>query len=232
VSSILIINEDKLVLDLLSKFMRDLGFDVDSAMSVREALDRLQVRIPEIVLIDPKISGVTSLLEPGVRIKEIFALVGDDHGRTLAARWGLRILDRRQGLSELKMLGADSQAHEGVLIIDDDEGVRRVISSSLERNGYLVFGSATAADGLNQLNTTPAIKVVLLDVVLPDRGGIEVLREILKRNPAPQVIMMSGLADREIARQALKLGTFDYILKPVDLNSLNAAVSTCMLRAG
>ena len=60
---------------------------------------------------------------------------------------------------------------------------------------------------------------------MPDEGGIEFLRDITTTARHPQVIMMSALRDREIARQAMKLGAFDYILKPIDLESLSASIT-------
>jgi len=72
------------------------------------------------------------------------------------------------------------------------------------------------------------IGAVLLDLRLPGRGGMEVLREIHKKNPRTGVIMLSGLADREIARQAIKLGAFDYLTKPPDFPALQSTLIACL----
>jgi DNA-binding NtrC family response regulator len=57
---------------------------------------------------------------------------------------------------------------------------------------------------------------------------MEVLRKIMASDPHPSVIMMTAVADREIARQALKIGAFDYILKPFDFAAIEASVTACL----
>ena len=68
----------------------------------------------------------------------------------------------------------------------------------------------------------------LLDVFIPDIGGMEVLTEINELSSPPGVILLTALADREIAQDALRLGAFDYILKPADLNQLESIVVACL----
>ena len=89
----------------------------------------------------------------------------------------------------------------------------------------------SAADGeraLELVDQHPGIGAVLLDLRLPGRGGMEILREIQKRNPRTGVIMLSGLADREVARQAIKLGAFDYVTKPPDFPTLQSTLIACL----
>jgi DNA-binding NtrC family response regulator len=70
--------------------------------------------------------------------------------------------------------------------------------------------------------------VVLLDVSMPQMGGMEALGHIMDCDNPPSVIMMTAVADREVARQAMKTGAFDYILKPFDFASIDASVVACV----
>src|SRR5207237_1338332 len=84
-------------------------------------------------------------------------------------------------------------------------------------NSYQGYFVATARTGTEALEATwhgPGFDVVLLDLFIPDIGGLEVLAEISRLTDGPSVILVTGLADKEIAHDALKLGAFDYILKP------------------
>jgi DNA-binding NtrC family response regulator len=68
----------------------------------------------------------------------------------------------------------------------------------------------------------------LLDVSMPVMGGMEVLREVMNLDPHPNVIMMTAVTDREIARQAMKIGAFDYIVKPFDFRVIEASITACL----
>lgn len=231
-SRILIVDDDRLLLDLLSRALRDWGFDVTTAASAEEALGRMQTETPEVMLINPGIRDSESCLQGRLHVQRVLALVDNEPARAAAVRLNLAVVDKRGGLSSLKAILSASSQSTLVLVVDDDEGVRTIVSSFLERDGHRVISARTAREAAAQLNTRPDIAIVLLDVMMPEEGGIELLRDIMRKARHPQVIMISALRDREIARQAMKLGAFDYILKPIDLESLSASITVCLLRAG
>ena len=72
------------------------------------------------------------------------------------------------------------------------------------------------------------MRLVLLDVSMPRMGGLEVLRQIMLMPDHPDVIMMTAVADREVAKQALNAGAFDYVLKPFDLGSIDSSIIACL----
>ena len=100
-----------------------------------------------------------------------------------------------------------------VLVIDDDEGIRELCSTIIASAGFEPF---TAADGDQgaELLATILPDYVLLDVNLPGRSGMELLREIRVRFPATRVVMITGYAAVDLAVAAMKLGAHDYIAKP------------------
>jgi len=99
-----------------------------------------------------------------------------------------------------------------ILIVDDEENVAAVLRGVLEDEGFRVF---TAASGEECLKSRAGFDVILLDVWLPGKDGLEVLRELRTRDPNQYVVMISGHGTIETAVQATKLGAFDFIEKPL-----------------
>ena len=106
-----------------------------------------------------------------------------------------------------------------VLIVDDEAEIRESLESILREEGYLVTASATAGEALDLLRDA-AYDVVLLDIWLPDRDGLEALAEIrtLDRANVPEVVIISGHGTIEAAVRATKLGAYDFLEKPLSLD--------------
>jgi DNA-binding NtrC family response regulator len=106
-----------------------------------------------------------------------------------------------------------------ILVVDDEEAVREVLIEFLADHGYTAAGAEDGPGALQICATTPP-QVVLLDIAMPGMNGIETLRRLRRVAPACAVIMISGHADHEMALQALDLGAYDFIQKPLDLQYL------------
>jgi two-component system nitrogen regulation response regulator NtrX len=106
-----------------------------------------------------------------------------------------------------------------ILVIDDEENIRAVLSEILEDEGYEV---ETAADGLEGLKKAVSgdFSLVFLDVRLPGMGGLEVLKEIKKVNENLAVVIISGHGNIDMAVKALKVGAFDFLEKPLSLEKV------------
>jgi two-component system, NtrC family, response regulator PilR len=100
-----------------------------------------------------------------------------------------------------------------VLVVDDEEVIRDVLESLLEREGWSVGVAENAAEAIELFETDP-YDVVLLDLMLPDRPGLEVLREIRRRDPDAVVVIVTAYSSIEGAIQAMREGAFHYIPKP------------------
>ena len=111
-----------------------------------------------------------------------------------------------------------------VLIIDDEPGIREVLSQILEDEGHHVRAAEDGYQGLALL-ADQAIDVVLLDVRLPNMGGIDVLAAIREKHPDTETIMISGHANIDLAVHAVKMGAFDFLEKPLDLHKTATAVA-------
>src|SRR5271169_519518 len=105
-----------------------------------------------------------------------------------------------------------------VLIVDDEAEIRESLESILREEGYLVTTTATATEALELLRDA-AYDVVLLDIWLPDRDGLEALTEIRQMESAnvPEVVIISGHGTIEAAVRATKLGAYDFLEKPLSL---------------
>ncbi|MFY9527992.1 MAG: sigma-54 dependent transcriptional regulator [Candidatus Acidiferrales bacterium] len=114
-----------------------------------------------------------------------------------------------------------------VLIVDDETGIRESLGSLLREEGYTVEGVATGEECLERLQVRP-FDLVLLDVWLPKKDGLETLERIQEQDGAPMVVMISGHANIETAVRATKLGAFDFIEKPLSLEKTILAVKNAL----
>jgi len=112
---------------------------------------------------------------------------------------------------------------ETLLIVDDEDGIRGILRLKLSREGYQCEEAADAAQALDRLRTTP-IALVILDIKMPGKSGIELLPELKSGFPDVAVIMATAVNDVDIAVQCLKLGADDYICKPFNLDDVSLAV--------
>ena len=114
-----------------------------------------------------------------------------------------------------------------ILIVDDEEPIRDILSRKLELDGY---NCEVAADGQEALRkaSIKAFALVLLDVSMPGLSGIEVLRRLTADHPDIFVIMITATVDTKMHIEALKLGACDYLTKPFDLDDVSARVKRAL----
>ena len=122
-----------------------------------------------------------------------------------------------------------SEAVGSVLIVDDEAEIRESLETLLQLEGYRVVTAASALEGLAQIGDR-AFDVVLLDLALPDRSGMDVLAEIRLANPQQAVIMVTAYGTVENAVRAMQSGATNFIQKPWDNEKLLADVRTAIAR--
>jgi len=106
-----------------------------------------------------------------------------------------------------------------VLLVDDEVEFLETLIKRMQKRAVNAAGVQSGEEALATLDQNPA-DVVLLDVKMPGMDGIETLREIKKRYPLIEVIMLTGHANVEVAVQGMELGAFDYLMKPMDIDEL------------
>lgn len=116
-----------------------------------------------------------------------------------------------------------------ILIIEDEASIRRVLSKILaeENDTYLITEAADGEEGLEKIKAED-FDLVICDIKMPKKDGEEVLQEAKKIKPETPFIMISGHGDLETAVNTMRLGAFDYISKPPDLNRLLTTVRNAL----
>ncbi len=106
-----------------------------------------------------------------------------------------------------------------VMVVDDEVEFVEALSERLSTRDYIVIKAYDGDEALNLLGEQK-VDVVILDVVMPGKSGVEVLREIKQRQPLVEVIMLTGHATVDTAIEGMKLGAYDYLMKPTDTPDL------------
>jgi len=106
-----------------------------------------------------------------------------------------------------------------VLFVDDEIDFLETLIKRMQKRHVEAFGVKSGEEALAWLTEQPA-DVVVLDVRMPGMDGIQTLRAIKSAHPLLEVIMLTGHASLEIAKEGMQLGAFDYLMKPIDLDEL------------
>ena len=118
-----------------------------------------------------------------------------------------------------------------LLLVDDEEGIRRVLGIALADSGYEVLPAADGAEAL-QIFRREAPAIVLTDIKMPGMDGIELLRRIKAEKPETEVIMITGHGDMDLAIRSLEHEATYFITKPIEDEELEAALGRARRRIG
>jgi DNA-binding NtrC family response regulator len=114
-----------------------------------------------------------------------------------------------------------------VLVIDDDDSGREALAMLLRSAGYEVTSAATGLSALDLIGREQ-YQVIVSDLFLPDKSGLDILQDVHKVSPATDFIVVTGHASAQTAVRAMKEGAFDYITKPIDFDELKIVVSKAL----
>jgi two-component system response regulator CpxR len=106
-----------------------------------------------------------------------------------------------------------------VLLVDDEKDFVEVLAERLQNRGFDVRQAFNGEDAINLLNQQDA-DVVILDVLMPGKDGVQTLSEIKQLKPLTEVIMLTGYGTIETAIQGMKFGAYDYLMKPTETEDL------------
>jgi len=110
-----------------------------------------------------------------------------------------------------------------ILVIDDEVAQRDVLTGYLKKKGYKVFSASSGKEGIEIARTNP-VDIILSDFKMPDLSGLDVLEQVKKINPEISFVIVTAYGTVENAVKAMRLGAFDYISKPVDLDELDLMI--------
>ncbi len=111
-----------------------------------------------------------------------------------------------------------------VLLVDDEVPFVETMTKRLSKRDLQVSTAFSGTKALEKLGKEGNVEVVILDVKMPGMDGIETLREIKRKHPLVEVVMLTGHATVETAIEGMRLGAFDYLMKPCDMDVLISKV--------
>jgi len=120
------------------------------------------------------------------------------------------------------------QRKEKILVVDDEENIRKSLKMILEYEGYQFFEAADGEEALDVVEEIIGLDLMLLDVKLPGRDGLEILAEVKKKAYSPEVIMISGHGTVQTAVEATKLGAYDFIEKPLHRDRIMLSIRNAL----
>ncbi len=107
-----------------------------------------------------------------------------------------------------------------VLVVDDEQEFRELTVKRLNKRGLQAKGAENGLEALEVLEKNSQNDVILLDVKMPGIDGIETLRQIRAKYPLMEVVLLTGHASVDSGIEGMKLGAFDYLMKPIELDPL------------
>lgn len=250
---ILVVDDDPAIREYLEEVLNLLGHTVVSVKDGYDAIDYVKdhdinlayidVDMPgidgfetqrKIREIDPKVSSVmisgdavgkllTTPIEEGIYVSLTKPITVNQIEEINKAYEDIRsplefIYDNRFGLDAEKLIGAK------VLVADDEAEIITVITEYLKGEGFNNLDTANNGEEAIKKFNEKNHDVIVTDIVMPQKSGIEVLRHVKAISRNSQVIIITGNADKNSAITAVKLGAYDYIEKPMDLGVLSRTV--------
>jgi DNA-binding NtrC family response regulator len=246
---ILVVDDEPAIREYLKEALTDMGHEVETVPDGYSAIDYVrdhEVNLAYVDIMMPGIDGyetlkrireiepkVTSVLISGNAVdkmlgssipKGVFVCLKkpitieqlEEINRSFEVIRGPLefIYENPYGLDEQKVV--DSH----ILVVDDEPEIISIISETLSGEGFTHIDSASDGDqAINKFNDKKH-DVVILDIMMPKKNGIEVLRHVKAIAPSSQVIIITGNADKHSAIAAVKLGAYDYIEKPFELATI------------
>jgi DNA-binding response OmpR family regulator len=124
-----------------------------------------------------------------------------------------------------------NQENASILVVDDEESIRNILSRRLKAEGYYCEAAADGAEALSKASKK-IFDLVLADIKMPVMSGIELLSRMQTEHPDVSVLMITAVVDTKVAVEAMKMGAYDFVTKPFDLDDLNIRVKRALERRG
>jgi DNA-binding NtrC family response regulator len=117
---------------------------------------------------------------------------------------------------------------KSILIVDDEPNIRRVLEAVFTKDKYRVITAENGKKALDVIASEPELDVLLCDLIMPDLNGIEVLKSAKESNPGLSVVMITAHGTIRTAVDAMRLGAFDYVTKPFDMDEIRLIVKNAL----
>jgi DNA-binding NtrC family response regulator len=242
---ILVVDDEVNIRELLRKALEKRGYQAVTVPSAEQALELIFKEPFDLILLDVRLSSQESGVSILKKIREtqkkvpvvVYSGVLTQELETEALSAGANeVLSKNMDILQLverlsKIMGAkdrlfrepSERKEKTILIVDDQEGLRRILREFLVRKGYKIFEAGNGREAL-EIARREKLSGVLLDLQMPVMDGITTLRKLLEINPKLGVIMTTGVQDEEKVKEAMAAGAYGYILKPFDFLYLELVV--------
>lgn len=114
-----------------------------------------------------------------------------------------------------------------ILVVDDDLVVRQSLERVLSQEGHQIDQASSGAEGVQKLETH-SYKLVILDLRMPNLGGLTVLQHVRNTHPEIPILVMTGYPSIENAKESIQLGAFDFLPKPLDATQIRTVVARAL----
>lgn len=246
-TSILIVDDDQDTLNMLiDMFLKEGFYRAMGTVTGRDVRALIKRKSPDIVLLDIHIKGEDSIrLLRDIKAENKFlpvVILADEGSRELAKKalaagassYVMReaaaaaiVSNVKEELGRSLTLRIDKKVN--ILIIDDDKINADMVSNFLKSEGYSCSVSYSPGKALDLVKTHNP-KLIFLDIVMPGMDGIEVLSRIKDMDRNIKVVMMTGVADKNVCADAILKGASGYITKPFSLQQLRVSIVTTLLK--
>jgi DNA-binding response OmpR family regulator len=258
-AKILIIDDDGIVRDALTVFLSHAGHQVFTASDGGNGVLAFKNNKPDLVILDRDLPVITGsvvfgkirAISPSTPVMILTGYDATEDAEAYIKDGAASFLSKGDGLSNVltevnRVLGmppaADKQPIERrraaapvkpgknglVLVADDDVSILNLLDRFLTSLGYKVLRADNGDDAV-KFSLAHKPDIVLLDIFMPGKDGIEVLRLLKDELPRTGFMMITGNEDEEVAKTCLKMGAFDYIPKPLNLACLESAIKARLL---
>jgi two-component system response regulator (stage 0 sporulation protein F) len=227
---ILIVDDDKEILKTLSLLLEDFGYQIDTAENGYVAIDKVKTQKYNLALVDimmPGINGIVAAREMKKICPELIIIMMTAYVETqeefqkLVNEGVLTIFRKPLDIPRLvEMIESLKKKIELplILIVDDRAEDRTLMRNLLEEKNFRVMTAASGKEAIEIIEKyKDNIDIVLLDLVLINETGVEVLEKIRKIKPEIKVIIVTGYTLEDMIQEAINKGAYAYLYKPIDI---------------
>ena len=225
---ILVVDDDVGMVATLSDILGVAGYRVDIAHTGREAIDRVRRHAPDCVLMDVRMPGLTGVdafreikrLAPESSVIFMTAYAASSLVAEARREGAVEVLTKPLDLERVLNLLEEAARNTPVLVVDDDTSFCHSLAEGLRAHDFDVHAVSDVDEAIQRFEQEPR-RVVILDMQLDHRSGLDVLKTMKEINPRAIVILMSGFPDREDAMaRGVRFSAATYLNKPFEVEDL------------